>query len=269
MKRFAGQSPGSSRWRLAAVAGVTVVLLAVGIAFGGYFVSEAIDGTSVAQESDQPTAAAPTADSSPPPAATPDTSPQTVADSSPVPAVTPEPSPEPSAPPASPEPSPTLPPCLPCEARDRDQLQVNAPDIQLAPEGKYYVPDRGDGCSYQEIAWSPMRDEGWVSLYDPGCGSLWLYLPATGEVQGLPVCPCWEVKGGKQLEVTAAAIQLGPDGKYYIPDRGDGCAYRETGRSMLPGPGSVKVEVVFLWAPGCEMGWTYEPATGRLNATIP
>lgn len=76
MKLFPGQSPGSLGWRLAVPAAVVVVLFAVGIAFGGYFASQAIDGTSVAQETEEPTAAAPAADSSPAPAATAEPSPE-------------------------------------------------------------------------------------------------------------------------------------------------------------------------------------------------
>ena len=51
MKRFAGELPGSLRWRLAAA--VAVVLLAAGAALGAYFASSGSDGTSVAQEAEQ------------------------------------------------------------------------------------------------------------------------------------------------------------------------------------------------------------------------
>jgi hypothetical protein len=154
MKRFLGRSPGSLSWRLAAPAAVAVALLAVGIAFGVYFVSEATDGTSVAQEAEEPTATVPAAHSSPAPAVTP-------------------------------EPSPTLPPCLPCEARDRDQLRVNAEDIRLAPDGKYYIPDRGDGCAYQEVGRVTVYGIETVSLWAPGCEELRDYEPATGRVHVL------------------------------------------------------------------------------------
>jgi len=82
MNSFLGQPLGSSRWWLAVAAGVAVALLAVGIALGAYFASQATDGTSVAQETEKPTATAPAADSWP------------------TAALTPEPSPEPSAAPA-------------------------------------------------------------------------------------------------------------------------------------------------------------------------
>lgn len=186
MKRFPGRSLTSSRRWLVVPVSVTVALLAVGIALGAYFASQAIDGTSVAQEADQPTAAAPTADSSPAAAVTREPSPEPAADSSPPPAVTPELSPEPTA----------------------------LPTIPTSTRGALGCVD----CS---------------------------------------------VKGGQQLAVTAEDIQLGPDGKYYVPDRGDGCAYREAGRGEVLG-----VEHVSLWASGCEHGIGYEPATGRVHVLI-
>jgi len=56
MKSFLGRSSGSWSWRLAA--GVAGILLAAGIALGVYFAIQGGDGTSVAQEPDQPTATA-------------------------------------------------------------------------------------------------------------------------------------------------------------------------------------------------------------------
>lgn len=81
----------------------------------------------------------------------------------------------------------------------------------------------------------------------------------TGGMLGCPDC----VKAADQLAVAAEDVQLGLDGKYYVADRGDGCAYRETGRAELLG-----VEKVFLWADGCEGGWDYEPATGLVIPLI-
>ena len=164
MKRLSGQSPGSSKWRLAA--GVAVALVAVAIALGGYFASQAVDGTTVAQETEEPTAAAPAADSSPTPAATV------------------EPSPEPTA--AAPMPQSTRGAlgCVDCPVKGGQALRVTAEDIELGPDGKYYVPDRGDGCSYREDkrgVWELGVEE--VILRAPGCEVFWIYLPAMGEVQ--------------------------------------------------------------------------------------
>jgi len=180
MKSFLGRSPGSSSRWLALPAGVAVALLAVGVALGAYFGSQATDGTSVAQESQQPTAAL-TPQPSPEPTASAATTP--AADSSPTPAVTPEPSPEPTAAPASREFTPVPLGCPDCAVKGGHQLPVRAEDIQLGADGKYYVPDRGDGCTYREVDWGPLRSVGWVTLHDPDCEVWWEYLPATGEVQ--------------------------------------------------------------------------------------
>jgi hypothetical protein len=165
MKRFPLQSPGSSRWRLAVSVAVAVVLLAVGIALGVYFTSEATDGTSVAQEAEERTAAAPAADSSPPPA------------------VTPQPTPEPTTPPTVTQPTRGALGCVDCSVKGGQALRVTAEDIQLGPDGKYYVPDRGDGCTYREDlrgVWELGVEE--VILRAPGCEVFWIYVPATGEV---------------------------------------------------------------------------------------
>ena len=89
---------------------------------------------------------------------------------------------------------------------------------------------------------------------------------ATPEAQqGLLGCPdC--VKAGDQLRVTAEDIQPGPDGKYYVPDRGDGCVYHQTYRGPDPLRGSL--EEVLIWADGCEVGWHYYPTTGQLIPVI-
>ena len=163
MKLFPGQSLNSSRWKLGA--GLAVVLLAVGIALGGYLASQAIDGTGVAQEAEQPTAAAPAAHSSP------------------APAVTAEPSLEPTTPPTVTQPAEGALGCVECEVKGGQALRLTAEDIQLGSDGKYYVPDRGDGCSYRQVEWGPLRTEGWVTLHDPACEVFWTYLPATGEGQ--------------------------------------------------------------------------------------
>jgi len=79
MKSFLGRSLNSSRWWLAVPAAVAVALVAVGIALAAYFASEATDGASVAQEPQQPTAAAPAASSSLALAVTPEPSTQPTA----------------------------------------------------------------------------------------------------------------------------------------------------------------------------------------------
>ena len=70
--------------------------------------------------------------------------------------------------------------------------------------------------------------------------------------------------------ITASDIQLGEDGKYFVPDRGDGCEYREIGRTPEPTyeAGTLPAEVM-LWAQGCEVGIAYEPSTGHVNWVMP
>lgn len=91
----------------------------------------------------------------------------------------------------------------------------------------------------------------------------------TGEAKGpvvpaAPGCPGCRVKASDQLPVEAKDIQVGADGKYFIPDRGDGCLYRETARGQSPEGG----QSVALWAPGCEVGWRFDLATGELHPMI-
>jgi len=47
-------------------------------------------------------------------------------------------------------------------------------------------------------------------------------------------------------EVSLADVQQDAEGRFFIPDQGDGCAYFETGRTGLD---------VGLWAEGCETGF--------------
>lgn len=78
MKRFAGELPGSSRWRLAVPAAVAVALLAVGVAFAAYFASSGsgASDSSVAAPALSPTpVASPSASPPPSPVATPSVSP--------------------------------------------------------------------------------------------------------------------------------------------------------------------------------------------------
>lgn len=68
---------------------------------------------------------------------------------------------------------------------------------------------------------------------------------------------CVSTEGEERIQPTATStqavekvgltdVQTDAEGKYFIADQGDGCFYRETGRS---GPD------VGLWAEGCETGF--------------
>jgi hypothetical protein len=163
MRQVPGRWPGSSSWRLAIAAGGVVALVATGIAFGACFANQAMDGTTVAEETEEPTAPVPAADSTP------------------TPAVTAEPSPGAAVP--SPVPEATWGPlgCLNCPVKAADQLRVTAEDIQLGKDGKYFVPDRGDGCAYEQdtsTAWG-------LVLRAPGCEMFWVQVSVGGEVHGV------------------------------------------------------------------------------------
>jgi endonuclease YncB( thermonuclease family) len=82
---------------------------------------------------------------------------------------------------------------------------------------------------------------------------LWNACP---EVVHPPYC---RVVGRDQLPVTVKDIRQGSDGKYYVPDRGDGCAYM----------GERSGNFVGLWAPNCDVGWDYNIATGTVNPMLP
>jgi hypothetical protein len=143
---------------------VAVAVVAGGIAFGAYFATQAMDGTSLAGEAEQPAATTAAAGSSPAPALTP----------------------QPTAPPTSPEPTWGPLGCADCLVKGGQTLRVTADDIELGPDGKYYVADRGDGCAYREdrrAVWELGTEE--VILRAPGCEVFWIYLPATREVRGV------------------------------------------------------------------------------------
>jgi hypothetical protein len=86
-----------------------------------------------------------------------------------------------------------------------------------------------------------------------------------------PGCTDCPVKAEAQIKVTAADIQVGKDGRFYVPDRGDGCEYLQPVlASETIGPGGAALPGrVSLWALGCELGWDYEPSTGTVHPLIP
>jgi hypothetical protein len=163
MKSFLGRSPGSSRWRLAVSAGVAVSLIAAGIALGVYLASSGSES----------------------PAAAPTLTPAAVASPSvsPTPAVTPEATPAPTSPPTIAEFTPAPLGCPDCPVKAGDQLKVTAKDIQIGSDGKYYVPDRGDGCAYEQ----DLSTDWGLVLRAPGCEAFWIQVAEQGEVA--PVIP--------------------------------------------------------------------------------
>jgi endonuclease YncB( thermonuclease family) len=121
------------------------------------------------------------------------------------------------------------------------------------------------GQGYANVAASPPDTLLSQPLKSSACEAYKAKRGMWGACQGLhrPAgCPL--VRLSDQLPVHADDIVLGRDGKYYIPDRGDGCYYVETARGTLDGK-----EAVSLWAEGCDGGWSYVPATGQVTGMLP
>ena len=100
-------------------------------------------------------------------------------------------------------------------------------DIQQDEAGKYSVSARADGCAYSELGRPTIDGEMWVMLSAPGCYILWRYAPATSELFAMDPL-WWPIR-----EMPAPSdFKLDSDGKYYLPDRGDGCPWREQNRFL-------------------------------------
>jgi hypothetical protein len=164
------------------------------------------------------------------------------------------------------------------------QLPVEAADIQVGPDGKLFVGDRGDGCPLSEVMRKTFQGREWVLLGNPSCNLYWRYAPDTGEVAPVPVVrgvseseaespapyqgtppifpPLPTPKPGA-IAVPPAYYQLGPDGKYFRADAGDGCVYQEVSRYV-----EHRQEWVLLQSPTCADILFY-PTTGEIRNLFP
>jgi len=99
-----------------------------------------------------------------------------------VPTMKPPPTAPPGATPTPPfpglTPNPTQPPWSPVPTR-RPQLPVNVQDIKKDAQGKYFVPDRGDGCFYRETKRGMIDGQDTVVLGAEGCDIFYWYRPDT------------------------------------------------------------------------------------------
>ncbi|MCJ7509405.1 MAG: hypothetical protein MUP14_00750 [Dehalococcoidia bacterium] len=160
----------------------------------------------------------------------------------------------------------TLPPRKP-------RTSLAAPEaITLGDDGKYFRPDVGDGCVYWEVSRTVEEGQEWVLLQSPTCEPDISFAPATGECRGFfptpaPVTlkptptPTPIIMGMPREDLPSPSeIQLGPDGKYFIPDRGDGCPWTEFVRN----PSADGGVVVFFETecPNEDSWWGYNPNTG-------
>jgi len=164
------------------------------------------------------------------------------------------------------------------------QLPVEATDIQVGPNGKLFVSDRGDGCPLREIMRKTFEGREWVLLGNSSCSLYWRYAPDTGEVAPVPVVtgvseseaesppqyqgtppifpPLPTPKPGA-MAVPPAYYKLGPDGKYFRADAGDGCVYQEVSRYVDQGQ-----EWVLLQSPICA-DILFSPTTGDIRNLFP
>jgi hypothetical protein len=164
------------------------------------------------------------------------------------------------------------------------QLPVEAADIQVGPNGKLFVADRGDGCPLSEVMRKTFEGREWVLLGNPSCSLYWRCAPDTGEVAPVPVVtgiseseaespppyqgtppifpPLPTPKPGA-IAVPPAYYQLGPDGKYFRADAGDGCVYQEVSRYVDQGQ-----EWVLLQSPTCA-DILFSPTTGEIRNLFP
>lgn len=134
------------------------------------------------------------------------------------------------------------------------QPQPLAPfDIERHGDGKYYVPDRGDGCVYEEVARPTIQDQQWVMLRSSLCHHfLWRFSPATAEL--FPMDPTW---WPTPTAPSPSEVEVEPDGRYFIGDRGDGCTWVESSRR--------DTWVYFTTDCGFLVPFAYDTATGEFR----
>lgn len=171
---------------------------------------------------------------------------------------------EPIPVPAAPSTPPAKPPPV---ARPRPE------DVRLGAEGDYFIPDKGDGCAYEEVAREVVEEQLWVVLESSKCGGQFWFAPETGDTRfdlhptprPTPTPTATPVIEGvpRTDRPSPSEIKLGPDGKYFIPDRGDGCPWTERGRLTLP---DGTVQVIFETKCAADFAWFYRPSTGEIGA---
>jgi len=129
-------------------------------------------------------------------------------------------------------------------------------DIGLGADGYYYVPDRGDGCEYREIARPTIGGQEWVMLKSELCHHfLWRFSPATSELFAMD--PRW---WPDRSAPSQSDIQIGSDGRYSVRDRGDGCIWVESIRSDEP-----PVYIHFTTDCNFRVPYAYDTTTGEFH----
>jgi len=146
-------------------------------------------------------------------------------------------------------------------------LPVAVEDIQQDDAGEYFVAARADGCAYRELGRPVIDGKTWAMLSAPGCYILWRYAPATGELFAMD--PLWwpirEMPSPSDFELDA-------DGKYYLPDRGDGCPWREQNRFLddFPNDEEHPQHLIINFTSDCGSGssFRYDITAGELSHIV-
>jgi hypothetical protein len=157
--------------------------------------------------------------------------------------------------------------------RPTPAIRPQPENARLAADGKYAIADGGDGCAWQEAARETIDDELWVVLESPQCTGQFWFAPAMGDtrldlhptprptptvVPPSPAVPRLD-------KPDPSEIKQGPDGKYYVPDRGDGCPWAEWQRSAQA-DGRTKVVLTTVCEDGIAL-W-YFPETGEITFVV-
>jgi hypothetical protein len=169
----------------------------------------------------------------------------------------------------SPAPTPTLAPAASPTPETGRVMVAPADFVELDANGKYFIPDDGDGCYYVEVWRAELEGELWVGLQAPDCSEagdlVWEFAPATRGLRPVLILqePFRRSEGPSPIAVPLSSFQQRPDGTYFRPDAGDGCTYDEVARYMKDGK-----EWVFLMSATCGPGLLIAPATSNVR-TIP
>jgi hypothetical protein len=146
-------------------------------------------------------------------------------------------------------------------------LPVGVEDIQQGESGDYSVPAKADGCAYEEQGRPVIDGKTWVMLSAPACNILWRYAPATGELFAMD--PLWWPIGEMP---SPSDLKLDSEGKYYLPDRGDGCPWSELGRHVEDRPSDPEHPQHLIVNIGSECGgsisYRYDVTTGELSGIV-
>jgi hypothetical protein len=154
------------------------------------------------------------------------------------------------------------------------EMRLILPSFRLGPDGKFLRLDNV-GCAYHEA--SRFTEEGylWIRLESPThCRDAVLYAPTRGvERNERPPSPTPSPTATPPIPgvprgdpPSPSEIKQGPDGKYFIPDRGDGCPWSESGRvTLLDGT----VDISFGTECDANFSWSFRPQTGEVFVVTP